>query len=366
MTPDRLNHLIDQYLCETLTDPEREELALALEDEQWAEGTREIIQDFLAKSEFNYGPNLESLYAKIASNVAAESKPVTIVRRFRWMAAAAVFILAIGGTYLLLPRASVPATLTQVQRYKNDVAPGKEGAILKLSDGREILLDTATNGSIAPGFTKTGEGLAIQGSTVEFATVIVPKARTEKISLPDGSVVWLNAGSSITFPTRFARDKREVSMTGEAYFEVAKNEANHFFVQTKSDRIEVKGTHFNINAYADVKTTLLEGSVQIGSSTIKPGDQYVAGKITQPDREEVMAWKNGMFLFNNTPITEIMAQVERWYDVEIRYDGNINKLFFGGDVERKANVSVLLKKLELTKSVEFTIEGKTITVKPIN
>jgi ferric-dicitrate binding protein FerR (iron transport regulator) len=300
---------------------------------------------------------------KVPANV--ETKVV----KFKWWkyAAAAVFIIAIASTYLLLHQSETSAPLSQAQRFKNDVESGREGAVLKLSDGREILLDTVKNGSVAPGFTKTGEGLAVQESAVEYATVIVPKARTEKVTLPDGSTVWLNAGSSITFPTRFSGNRREVSMTGEVYYEVSKNEQQHFFVQTKTDRIEVKGTHFNVNAYADVKTTLLEGSVQIGKTIIKPGDQYLAGKITQPDTEEVMAWKNGMFLFNNTPITEIMAQVERWYDVEIKYEGgDISKLVFGGDVERTANVSVLLKKLELTKSVEFTIEGRTITIKPID
>jgi len=292
---------------------------------------------------------------------------VHFIRRFRWVAAAAaVFIMAIAGTYFLLQTNHNPVGLSQARRFKNDVSPGHEGAILKLSDGRQILLDTVQNGAVAPGFTKTGDGLAVEGSAVEYATVIVPKAKTERVVLQDGTIVWLNAGSTLTFPTAFSGSTREVSMTGEVYFEVAKNEAKHFFVQTKTDRIEVKGTHFNINAYGDVKTTLLEGSVQIGNTTLKPGEQYIYGKITQPDTEEVMAWKNGMFLFNNTGITEIMAQVERWYDVQIRYEGDNNKLYFSGDVERTANVSVLLKKLELTRSVEFTIDGRTITVRPTN
>jgi transmembrane sensor len=317
----------------------------------------------------------EKMFALItAANEVEENKPSKVVpfwKRFSKIAVAAAFILIAASTYLIIQNSKGirlggqnEIALTQEQRFKNDVAPGKTGAILKLSNGTEILLDTAGNGELANGFTKNTDALTIAASEVAYATVTTPKARTQTIVLSDGTQVWLNAGSSITFPTTFNGNTREVKMTGEVYFEVAKNPAKPFIAQTPTDRIEVLGTHFNINAYNAVKTTLLEGSVKIGSITIKPGQQYNKGRVIEADTEEVMAWKNGMFRYSNTNITEIMSEVERWYDVEIKYDGNTSLLDFTGGVERSANVSVLLKKLELTGLVKFYIDGNTITVKP--
>lgn len=286
------------------------------------------------------------------------------VRRFRWVAAAVLILIAGATGYMIMQKGYDQKPLTQEERLANHIEPGRTGAILKLSNGKEILLDTAKNGLLADGFIKGTDALSVTAAAVEYAEVITPKGRMQSIVLSDGTRVWLNAGSSIRFPTVFNGDQREVSMTGEVYFEVAKDELKHFFVQTKTDRIEVKGTHFNINAYGEVKTTLLEGAVQIGQTMLQPGKQYRNGVITDPDLEEVMAWKNGMFRYDGADLKEIMGQIERWYDVEIQFEGDISKLHFTGGIERSENVAVLLKKLELTGGVEFTIKEKTIIVQP--
>ncbi len=363
--------LLSKYLDKTIT---REELNRLYAQSKQEGGMDESLRALWTQVEKDKAPDMgwDDLFENLlkeaeGKQAVAPVHKVHFLKRYRWVAAASILIL-FTGTWLIIQNSKPNIqniALTQAQRFKNDVQPGREGAILKLSDGREILLDTVKNGEVVPGFTKTAKGLVIEKSTVQYATVIVPKAKTEKLELNDGTVVWLNAGSTITFPTVFAGAVREVSMTGEAYFEVAKNEAKHFFVQTKTDRIEVKGTHFNISAYGEVKTTLLEGKVQIGNTMLQPGEQYDNGKVTQPDMEEVMAWKNGMFRYNGTDLKEIMAQVERWYDVKVIFEGDVTNLHFTGGVERTANVSLLLKKLELTGGVEFTIEGKTITIKPI-
>lgn len=288
------------------------------------------------------------------------------VRRIQWMrwVAAAVILAAIATSYLLLRPEKEKAVLSQAERFKNDVQPGRTGAVLVLSDGRTVLLDTARNGSLLEGFEKSAESVTVSAPSVQYATVTTPKGRVQPVQLIDGTLVYLNAGSSIRFPTAFGGNTREVAITGEAYFEVAKDKTKPFIVHTATDQIEVLGTHFNINAYETIKTTLLEGSVKIGQSVLKPGEQFVNGQVTEPDIEEVMAWKNGMFRFNGTNIKEIMAQVERWYDVEVVYEGDVTKLDFTAGVARTSNVSELLKKLELTKTVQFTIEGQKITVRP--
>jgi transmembrane sensor len=194
--------------------------------------------------------------------------------------------------------------------------------------------------------------------------------------LSDGTDVWLNAASSITFPTAFTGKERKVTVTGEVYFEVAKNKAKPFKVIANEAEIQVFGTHFNVNAYADepaTQTTLLEGSVKItrGSSTamLEPGQQATLNKsgqmsiVEDADIEMVMAWKNGFTSFKSADIQSIMRQVSRWYNVDVYYEGNIPERKFTGDISRNANLSQLLRLLEVSK-IHFTIEKNRLTVIP--
>jgi transmembrane sensor len=194
--------------------------------------------------------------------------------------------------------------------------------------------------------------------------------------LPDGSRVWLNAASSVRFPVAFTGKERRVEMTGECYFEVAKDPSRPFQVGIGVNTVEVLGTHFNINAYADedvVATTLLEGAVKIETikkeTILRPGQQALIDKngetkfIDAANLDEAVAWKNGLFSFHAMQIGPLMRQVSRWYDVQVRYEGNIS-YHFNATIERREDITKLLKLLEGTGNVHFTVEGKTITVKP--
>ena len=195
--------------------------------------------------------------------------------------------------------------------------------------------------------------------------------------LPDGSKVLLNAASSIYFPTAFTGNERRVEITGEVWFEVAKDAEKPFRVLVNhAMEVEVLGTHFNVNAYtneAAIKTTLVKGAVKLlqgsNTTTLAPGEQAVAAStgnisvLKEVDMEDVTAWKNGMFYFDNTPIESIMRQVERWYDVTISYEGKVTT-GFNGRISRSVPVSRLLRILEMTGDVHFLVEGKNITVLP--
>lgn len=273
---------------------------------------------------------------------------------------------------------------SNVQRFKNDVDPGGNKATLTLADGSVILLDDAKNGVL----TRQGnakviklEGKLLYDLTADdikqvmYNTISTPRGGQYQLELPDGSLVWLNATSSIRFPTSFIEKERRVEISGEAYLEVAKN-ARPFVVEVNGSEIQVLGTHFNINAYGDednMKTTLLEGSIKFVSGNnnhiLQPGQQSqrtkdgavkVVGKV---DVDEVVAWKNGMFSFENSGIEAIMRQLSRWYDVEVDYRGRTDDLFIA-EMHRNIKLSDVLKALQLTGKVRFEIEGKKIIVMP--
>ena len=319
-------------------------------------------------------------------------------------AAAAILILLAGGAWYYFhqkPEAGIAKNDSDADRFKNDMSPGGDKAVLTLADGSKIILDNAKNGTLAQqGNTKiiildagqlayNSQGVKTNGEVL-YNTISTPKGGQYQVILPDGSKVWLNAASSLRFPTAFVGKQRNVEMTGEAYFEVMPlspkgGQKMPFIVQVNSPatggdggmNVQVLGTHFNVMAYndeLDVKTTLLEGGVKVTKGTavglLKPGQQAKTGKntgnikISTADTEEAVAWKNGLFDFNNEDIGIIMRQIERWYDVEVSFRGNIANRNFTGFVSRNSNVSQVLKKLELTGEVHFKIEGKKIAVLP--
>jgi ferric-dicitrate binding protein FerR (iron transport regulator) len=266
----------------------------------------------------------------------------------------------------------------------NDVSPGKTGAILTLATGQKILLDSALNGSVAQQgnvsvIKKNGElvySIVGNDTDIVYNTMTTPNGRQFNLVLADGSKVWLNAASSITFPTKFIGKERRVTITGEAYFEVAHNAAMPFIVEKGNASVLVLGTHFNVNAYDDeneISVTLLEGSVKvrIGSinNTIKPGQQAQFKKdgkiilVSDVDIDNVVAWKNGRIHFQGANIESVMRQMSRWYDVEIVYNKKLDDLFYA-DIPRTTMLSDVLKALELTKGVHFKIEGKKVIVIP--
>ncbi|MDB5087420.1 MAG: FecR family protein, partial [Mucilaginibacter sp.] len=209
-----------------------------------------------------------------------------------------------------------------------------------------------------------------------YNTVSTPRGGHYQVILPDGSQVWLNAASSIRFPTAFTDKERKVEISGEAYFEVAKNKALPFVVKVNSSEVRVFGTHFNVMAYTDeaaIKTTLLEGSVQFSNGSascmLKPGEQSELTKsgqvkvISGVDVDNAIAWKNNMFDFENTDIESVMRQLSRWYDVDVVYNKKVNDRFFA-EIPSSSKLSEVLKALELTGKVNFDIQGRKIIINP--
>jgi ferric-dicitrate binding protein FerR (iron transport regulator) len=191
-----------------------------------------------------------------------------------------------------------------------------------------------------------------------------PRGGEYKVTLPDGTRVWLNAGSSMKFPTAFIGKQREVVLTGEAYFEVAKHASMPFVVVTPKDRVKVLGTHFNVNAYSDeagIKTSLFEGAVQVGNALLRPGQAYINGRVIDTDVSQDAAWKNGLFDFDNKTLEEVMRQLSRWYDLDIVYKDKVAVTFFA-EIPRNTAIDNVLKALELTGRVHFRREGKKVIV----
>jgi transmembrane sensor len=318
---------------------------------------------------------------------------VHLVRRTRWWAAAAILILATTGGYLWINRPQKELVKTaDWHPAEHDIAPGGNKAILTLANGQNIILDSVHNGKLSlqgnASVNKTNSDKLVYismedstGTDLVYNILTTPRGGQYQIVLQDGTNAWLNAASSITYPTTFTGKERKVEITGEVYFEVAKNMNMPFkVVLPGNEEVEVLGTHFNINAYNDevaVKTTLLEGSVKVikdkTTTLLVPGQQAQflnftsdAGSmkvVKNADLEEVMAWKNGSFRLTSTDIPTIMRQVARWYDVEIVYEKGVPPGHITGEVPRNTSLSKVLDVFE-TSGVHFSIEGKKIIIKP--
>lgn len=339
---------------------------------------------------------LKGIHDKLVIEPVVKKKPVVRMLFVRVAAAAVIVALFLTSIYFLSkkdqpvnyattnpPAPSVPQAA--------EVAPGTNGAMLTLSDGSTILLDSLNNGALkeeeGSKIVKNGNQVIyehLKGEReVVYNMMSTPRGRQFSLVLADGTKVWLNAASSIRFPTAFTGNERKVEVTGELYFEVAKNPSKPFKVITNGTEIEVLGTHFNVDGYDDViKTTLLEGSVKIKSGIVnresailKPGQQATLrvsnltshdSRLTIHDKinlEAIMAWKNGRFAFDNASLEAIMKQVSRWYDVDVVYQDKVPTRFFTADISRHINLSVFLKVLE-ESGVRFKIEGKKLLVQP--
>jgi ferric-dicitrate binding protein FerR (iron transport regulator) len=269
-----------------------------------------------------------------------------------------------------------------------DIAPGTDKAILTLSDGSKIVLDSTGKGIIAlQGSTrieKTANGrLAYNGvanneinekpEAIVFNTLTTPPAAQFQVVLPDGSRVWLNNASSLRYPTAFAGKNREVELTGEAYFEIAKDAVHPFKVRANDMAVDVLGTSFNVMAYTNegaIKTTLLSGGVRVSRgnehSILKPGEQAQLTasslKVTnEVNLDAVVAWKNGFFNFDNADIPAVMRQIGRWYDVEVSYEGAMPTRSFGGKMNRNLHLSEVMEVLK-TSDINCRIEGRKLIV----
>lgn len=406
--PASLEYLLNRYANKTCTVEEKEELMRLLQESGNDEALQQLIDKMLEERpvihtmpEMNAQAVLQAIFeADETPVVHMDETPVRKISFGRIAAAASVLLLLTAAGWFMLNRSSKP-DVTTAAVIKNDVAPGGNKALLTLADGSTIVLDNAANGVVAEEgnatVVKLKNGQLVYktdkdqaaGKTGEVAynTLSTPKGGEYKIVLPDGSEVWLNAESSITYPTAFNAKERKVQVTGEAYFEVAKlvtakeGKRVPFLVDIKNKKtgsnmgqVQVLGTHFNINAYDDekvVKTTLLEGKVKFvkttnvsakdtASAILSPGEQAVVRgdvQVKKVDVNNVMAWKNGVFHFENADIQTVMRQLSRWYDVDVVYKRDIEKddpLFF--EVKRNTNLSDVLKVLNLAGGAKFSID----------
>lgn len=326
------------------------------------------------------------IYGRIVQTTARKKKVFRIA--WRW-AAAAILVIIAGLSTLFIKRQ--PDKLVTVEKTpairSGPIQPGTNMATLTLADGSTIALEDAANGIVtqtgSTAVRKTGKGLIAysdKGGTASsnensFHILNIPRGGQYMVTLSDGTKVWLNSESSLTYPVVFGGAERRVMLKGEAYFEVSENKQRPFIAQTDHAAVHVLGTHFNIHAYKDeknVKVTLMEGSVRLSAGAVKamlvPGEQGIVDtsrtgiETKKVNVNQVMAWKAGYFVFRNNTIQDIMRQIGRWYDVEVVYEGKIPKGTFGGTYSRNKDINELLKGLELTGLVHFKIEGRRIIV----
>jgi transmembrane sensor len=353
----------------------------------------EKLQDEeLIKSDLNFLATIKTRDAwqnivMRTQNVSLTDKVYIFIRKWRY---AAIILIILSATAILYKR-SPPVLKLQAKvpgniKYKNDVPPGTDKANLTLSDGSVIIMDGLTTGIVKKyaglkitsnhgivSYHIIGNGSGFRAN--QYHTITIPAGCKYKITLPDGSMVWLNSASSLKFPVVFNKFERKVYLTGEAYFEVAKNKLKPFKVFSNNTVVQVLGTHFNVHAYSDegaVETTLLEGSVKVYrsgySKMIVPGQQAYIGrnsskiKINTIDVNGSVAWKNDLFIFDKQDIESVMKQVARWYNVEVEYKDEMPQTHISGSISRKNNISQILNMLELTGGVHFSIDGRKITV----
>lgn len=389
--------LIGKHLENSLNADENSTL------EEWinsSDSNRRLFEEINDQQQLT--ANLQRFYAydsnrisrKISEHIPAFDKPVVTVHRIHFMrkwgwAAAAVLLLG-GSAYLLTVNNKQQAPVA-IASNVIDIAPGKQGAILTLADGREVVLDSLGNGVIAH---QSGTSVVLSNgqlvydpargseSGIQYNQMTTPKGRQFRVTLPDGTKVWLNAASSIRYPTAFTGNERKVEVFGEACFEVAKDASKPFFVNVNNKaEIRVLGTLFNVNAYENedaINTTLLDGSVKVAIPSsayadgvlLKPGQQARIGinkqegeilVVNGEDLEKTMAWKNGLFNFEGAHLEEVMRQLERWYNIDVVYENGIPDIRFLGEMSRQIALADLLEILRRTE-VDFRVEGRKLIV----
>lgn len=338
-----------------------------------------------ALPDLNEGGNpelLRSIHQEIAMKELEEEPYIPRIPIWRsWRAAAAIIILAVSATAFLLLRNKEDQLLAEKKTAPaKEIAPGRSGAVLTLADGTKLVLDSMNNGVLAD---QNGSYVSMQNGQLRYSpsdskaedivynTMTTPRGRQFEITLPDGTHVWLNAASSIRYPTIFSGNNRKVELDGEAYFEVTKNAKQPFIVNARNKAsIEVLGTSFNVSAYENEKslnTTLLDGSVKVNGTILKPGQQALVTDVVRiidnADIDKVMAWQRGFFNFEGASLEEVMQQLERWYDIDVAYENGIPDIEFGGEMSRNMSLNGVLIALEKS-GIRYRLEGRKLIVLP--
>lgn len=378
MNKTQISELLKKYQEKTLSDEDQDKL------DAWY--LKKASNSNLQLNEYELEDSYKLLKSKLP--LQEETKVVRLWPRIAVAASIAVLI-ATGIFYFTQPKEEN----VQVAAKPQEIAPGGTKGVLTLSNGKQIVLSEITakdtiaqegeENEVTIKMNANGEVTYIINPNTDggkddnsFNTLSTPTGGQYNIILADGTKVYLNAVSSIKYPTQFNGDKRVVELEGEAYFEVAKNKNKPFIVKSNNQSIEVLGTHFNVHSYNNesvVKTTLLEGSVAVTyknqKAILKPGqqsdvsDNFSKIKVKEVDPEEAVAWKNGRFKFDNADLKNVMRQLERWYGIKVEYRGNVSDVRFNGGTFRNKNLSEVLKVLELS-NIKFKVEGKTVIVDP--
>ena len=393
MQDQKFKELVEKYLQENAGKEDLMQLTEMLKDPVYANLFDALVLEQIASGSFKYELD-EATRKRIDQRIYEKSlavHPVTsgesvvrpmhrahFLKRWRWVAAA-VLVVGVVITVMVTTKRTSPSSTEELVAAPSDILPGANKAVLTV-DGKEMDLATGKNG-IKVGETIAyldGEKLSDAGKMLKLAT---PNGGQYQLTLPDGTKVWLNAASSISFPSVFNDGNRKVNITGEVYLEVAKDKSRPFLVDVAGlSTVEVLGTSFNVNAYGDegsVKTSLVEGSVRVGMQgskavVLKPGQQAtiaVTGAGTHPgvtvntnaDMSQVIAWKNGLFSFYHTDLRSVMKQLERWYDITVRYEGKPSAITLEGEMFRNVKLSDVLEFLK-ESGLSFRMEGKTLIV----
>ena len=393
--PDQyISELLNRFFRGTISVPEKESLARWVQESGEEDHIKELMQQswqqFEPQETLPQAKANELLQSILFQAKSQEKQPAKLIgmHRRRWnriaVAASIVIALGLGSYFTFFNKPAKQDEIVKLQELPNDVkAPETNRAMITLANGQKVYLDSVANGSLAMqegvSIEKLADGRIVYtgiSTEVVYNTLSNPRgSKAIDMTLADGSKVWLNAGSSVTFPIAFVGNERKVEISGEAYLDVTHNPAMPFKLKKGDMEVTVLGTKFNVNAYddeADIKVTLLEGSVKVSNGPangiLKPGQQAQVGRdikiVSNVDIEEVMAWKNGKFQFGEkADIGMIMRQIARWYEVDVVYDGAVPKQRFGGEMPRNSNLSQVLEILK-TSGVKFTIEGRKVTIRP--
>lgn len=391
ITDPRLEYLFKCYVDGNCSQAEKEELLGWIGQAQYDDQLKSLMDQVWTRLSSAYRLD-ETQSERILSGIlpprSVPEKRFSSILFSRWTGVAAAILVLIAVAWLWdidspeKPKENIPGITAQ--SHNHQIIGGGNKAVLILGNGSSVLLDSAHNGIIAQqggiAVSKANGALSYSGHSngnqeIVYNTIVTPPGGQYRVVLPDGSKVWLNATSSLRFPTAFTDTTRRVELAGEAYFEVAADKEKPFKINVSGMEVNVLGTHFNIMAYHDepvIRTTLLEGSVRVSAGNkqvvLSPGqqasvDQSGAGNIevSKADVQAAVAWKEGLFLFHDTNISSVLREIARWYDADVVYQGNVNGRL-NGMISRQAGLQEVLHMLEVTSNLKFAIEGKVIVV----
>ncbi|SHM41301.1 FecR family protein [Chitinophaga jiangningensis] len=374
--------LFQKYLDDAITPEEMQQLQRRLESHYPAAVIDELWESIL-QAPYTGPRSSPDQLAALYRNLKPAGKVVTINWKKAIQYAAAMLLLVSAGTYLYYQTTQRPLHTPPTTAKQQPILPATGMVTLTLADGSRVAVDSLGNQTIRQQgalISKTGNELVYAGgnsSTNSMNTLSTPRGRQFQVKLPDGTRVWLNAASSLSYPTTFTGPQRKVTVAGEAYFEVAANPQQPFVVATAGSVVEVLGTSFNINAYepeSQISTTLLDGAVRVSGIrtgirpvVLRPGQESrltnTHSVVEHADLEKTLAWKKGYFNFEGATLHQVLNELQRWYDIEVVYEGNVKDIRFGGELSRSKRLDQIITALK-DNEVHFRLEGNKLTVLP--